>query len=205
MGHDPWGCLTAAFKSSLRLNSSFPLYCKLCHCFPGLISPFPAVGKYFWVTLCPLVASAEEMAALKHPGCLGEAAGIFAGSPWGLGSFLAQGVWDSCHFCLSHSLSGFQSSIFMLCPREETIAGLFRGTCAFLMQMRCLHTGWGAQGCPPPQFSLPGGAGQGAGVRGTAAHPLQSPSQLPAPAAVGLFLLWEWRRRTSSVLKVWYK
>lgn len=163
MGHDPWGCLTAAFKSSLRLNSSFPLYCKLCHCFPGLISPFPAVGKYFWVTLCPLVASAEEMAALKHPGCLGEAAGIFAGSPWGLGSFLAQGVWDSCHFCLSHSLSGFQSSIFMLCPREETIAGLFRGTCAFLMQMRCLHTGWGAQGCPPPSSASLEGLGKGQG------------------------------------------
>lgn len=168
MGHDPWGCLTAALKRSLRLNSSFPLYCKLCHCFLGLISPFAAMGKYFWVTPCPLVASAEEMAALKHPGCLGEAAGIFAGSPWGLGSFLAQGVWDSCHFCLSHSLSGFQSSIFMLCPPGGD------NSWAVPWDMRLSHAdalparGVGSPGMPPSPIQPPWrgwGRGRGEGHR----------------------------------------
>lgn len=113
-----FSCCSPVFPEAEFL---FALYCKLS-LFLWAYFPFTRSVVVLGVTLCPLITSAEEMLALKHPCCLGEAAEIFAGSPWGLGSFLAQGVWDSCHFCLSHSPSGFQSNVFMLCSCEETIA-----------------------------------------------------------------------------------
>lgn len=48
------------------------------------------------MTLCPLVASAEEVGALECPGCLGTAAEIPAGSPWGLASL----YWAGQGLCL---------------------------------------------------------------------------------------------------------